>query len=119
MSTLKGTRYRLADLPLEDVQPMLARRLITASQITLAHVKIEKGCVVPRHSHVSEQLTAILEGSIRFWLGEGDEDVVIASAGDVVHLPSLSSHKAEALETTIAFDLYSPARTDWLNDGAR
>jgi len=54
--------------------------------------------VVPKHSHDNEQLTYILEGTLRFWLGEDGSEMVDVHAGEVLHIPSNLPHKAEALE---------------------
>jgi quercetin dioxygenase-like cupin family protein len=35
----------------------------------LSHVYLKKGSIVPRHSHENEQITYILEGGLRFWIG--------------------------------------------------
>ena len=54
----------------ERVSDMLERRLITGDRMMLAHVYLKKGCIVPKHSHDNEQLTYILEGALKFTLGE-------------------------------------------------
>ena len=57
-------------MPKEPVNALLDRRLITGTRMMLAHVYLKKGCVVPLHSHDNEQLTYILEGALRFWIGD-------------------------------------------------
>ncbi len=93
---------------------MLERRLITCDRMMLAHVYLKKGCVVPKHTHENEQLTYILEGALRFWLGEDGSEEVVVRAGEVLHLPSMLPHKAVALEDTLDVDIFSPPRQDWL-----
>jgi quercetin dioxygenase-like cupin family protein len=107
--------YRWDDLPKETLSPSLDRRLITGERIMLAHVYLKKGCVVPTHSHVNEQLTYILEGALRFWLGEDGREERVVKAGEVLHIPSNVPHKAEALEDTVDVDVFSPPRQDWLD----
>src|SRR3954470_8570852 len=102
-------------MPKEQVKADLHRRLITTERLMLAHVYLEKGCVVPKHSHENEQLTYILEGGLRFWLGGDEAGVVDVSASEVLHIPSHLSHKAEALETTLDVDIFCPPRQDWLD----
>ena len=80
----------------------------------LAHVYLKKGCVVPRHQHDNEQITYILEGALRFWIGEDESQEMVVSAGEVLHIPSNVWHKAEALEDTLDVDVFSPPRADWL-----
>ncbi|MGZ4315403.1 MAG: cupin domain-containing protein [Gaiellaceae bacterium] len=115
MNSASATLYRWADLPKEQLKPDLGRRLISTERLMLAHVYLEKGCVVPQHSHENEQLTYILEGVLRFFLGEDESEVVDVAAGDVLHIPSHLPHKAEALETTLDVDIFCPPRQDWLD----
>jgi len=71
--------------------------------------------IVPKHSHENEQITYILEGALKFWIGEDQSQEVIVKAGDVLHIPSHVPHKAEALEDTLDVDIFDPPRQDWLN----
>lgn len=110
-----ATWYRWDDMPRERLSPLLERRLITGDRMMLAHVYLAKGCIVPKHSHENEQLTYVLEGALRFWLGEAGEDERVVRAGEVLHIPSDLPHKAEALEDTLDVDVFSPPRQDWLD----
>ena len=115
MSEPNVTHYRWNDMPKEDVSDSLARRLITGDRMMLAHVYIKKGCIVPRHSHENEQITYILEGGLRFWIGADESQTLDVMAGEVLHIPSNVFHKAEALEDTLDVDIFSPPRQDWLD----
>lgn len=106
--------FRWDDMQKERVTDMLDRRLITGDRMMLAHVYLKKGCVVPKHSHENEQLTYILEGALKFWIGEDQKEEVIVRAGEVLLIPSHVPHKAEALEETLDVDVFSPPRQDWL-----
>ena len=79
------TFYRWAEMPKEKVSAMLDRRLITGERVMLTHVYLKKGCVVPRHQHENEQITYILDGALRFWIGE-DEKQELVVRRDVQHL---------------------------------
>jgi unsaturated pyranuronate lyase len=111
----RATHYRWDELPREELNPLLGRRLITGDGIMLAHVYLAEGCVVPRHAHTNEQLTYVLEGRLRFRLGEDGEEVVDVGAGEVLHLPGNLPHEAEALEDTLDVDIFHPPRRDWLD----
>jgi quercetin dioxygenase-like cupin family protein len=108
------TFSRWKDVELEAVSPMLSRKLLTGDRMMLAQVFLKKGCVVPRHQHENEQYTYILEGGLRFWIGEDERQVVDVMAGEVLHIPSMVWHKAEALEDTLDLDVFDPPREDWL-----
>jgi quercetin dioxygenase-like cupin family protein len=109
------TFYCWEDMPKEKVTDMLDRRLITGDRIMLTHVYLKKGAIVPQHSHENEQITYILEGGLRFWIGEDESEVIDLRAGDVLHIPSHVKHKAEALSDTLDVDIFSPPRQDWLD----
>ena len=91
MSDPGATHYRWEDLPKEALKPDLARRLISTERMMLAHVYLDKGCIVPKHSHENEQLTYILEGVLRFWLGEDESEVVDVAAAALHHLDLLKA----------------------------
>lgn len=109
------TFYRWNDMPKEKVSDELDRRLITGERVMLTHVYLKKGAIVPQHNHHNEQISYILEGALRFWIGEDESEVIDVRAGEVLHIPSLVKHKAEALEDTVDVDIFSPPRQDWLD----
>jgi len=113
--TAKVTFHRWNDMPKERVTDEIDRRLVVGERMMLAHVYLKKGCIVPKHHHENEQLTYILEGALRFWIGEDELQEVIVRAGEVLHIPSNVPHKAEALEDTLDVDIFDPPRQDWLN----
>jgi unsaturated pyranuronate lyase len=115
MSERSVTFYRWEDMPKESLSDVLDRRLITADRVMLAHVYLKKGAIVPRHSHENEQLTYILEGGLRFWIGADESEVIDVMPGEVLHIPSHVPHKAEALADTLDVDIFSPPRQDWLD----
>ncbi|MEP7344476.1 MAG: cupin domain-containing protein [Gemmatimonadaceae bacterium] len=109
------TLYRWSDLPIETLNPLLGRRLISGDKLMLAHVYLKKGCIVPKHQHHNEQITYILEGALRFWIGDDEgRPTIDVRVGEVLHIPSMVWHKAEALEDTLDVDVFSPPREDWL-----
>ena len=115
MTERSVTFYRWDEIPQEPLSETISRKLVTGDRMMLAHVYLKKGAIVPRHSHENEQLTYILEGGLRFWIGEDESQVIDVMAGEVLHIPSLVQHKAEALEDTLDVDIFSPPRQDWLD----
>ncbi|HUY83100.1 MAG TPA: cupin domain-containing protein [Steroidobacteraceae bacterium] len=69
---------------------------------------------VPQHSHENEQLTYIVEGALRFWLGADGTQQLDVRAGEVLVIPSGLAHRALALEDTLDVDVFCPPRADWL-----
>ena len=110
-----ATLHRWDEMPREELNAQIGRRLISTDRMMLAHVYLEEGAIVPSHSHENEQLTYILEGSMRFWFGEDESQVVDIAAGEVLHIPSWLPHRAVALERTLDVDIFCPPRQDWLD----
>jgi quercetin dioxygenase-like cupin family protein len=113
----KKPRRELQYLPwhqveLEQIHPLFQRQLIVGQEVMLARVLLKKGCVVPLHSHVNEQLSYILEGALKFWI---DNREIVVHAGEVLTIPPNMPHKAEALEDTVDLDIFHPPRADWLS----
>ncbi|HEY2686431.1 MAG TPA: cupin domain-containing protein [Steroidobacteraceae bacterium] len=107
--------YRWESLPEESLKGGLTRRLISTDRLMIAHVHFEKGDEVPRHAHENEQITYILNGALKFWLGENGERELIIRGGEVLVIPSNLPHRALALEPTLDVDVFNPPRQDWLN----
>ena len=107
--------FRWDDMPKEQVTDQISRRIITGDRMMLAHVYLDKGSIVPKHAHENEQLTYILDGALRFRIGEDQLEEVIVRAGEVLVIPSNVPHSAEALEDTLDVDVFCPPRQDWLN----
>src|ERR671935_1582806 len=106
---LKHIPWKSVDL--EDLNPLLQRQMVVGQQVMLARVLLKKGCVVPLHSHINEQITYILEGALKF---EIDGREIVVSAGEVLCIPPNMPHKATALEDTVDLDIFNPPRADWL-----
>ena len=96
---------------LENLNPLLQRQFVVGQDIMLARVLLKKGSVVPRHSHVNEQVTYILEGALKFFI-DGKE--IIVKAGEVLCIPPNMPHEAHALEDTVDLDVFNPPRRDWM-----
>ena len=109
------TRYKWDSMPKEAVNPLLDRRLITGERMMLTHVYLKKGCIVPKHSHDNEQFTYILDGALRFWIGEDGAETFVLGPGEVLVIPPNVPHKAEAVEDTLDVDVFCPPRQDWID----
>lgn len=106
-------------IPVEEMSPLIGRRLIYSEQMMLAHVYLKQGAIVPAHDHINEQFTYIMSGTLRFWIGEHADapgDVYTdVTAGEVLVIPSMVRHRAEALEDTLDVDIFNPPRQDWID----
>jgi quercetin dioxygenase-like cupin family protein len=107
--------HRWDEIALEKITEMMSQKIIAGDREMLAQIYMKRGALVPMHAHESEQMTYVLQGALKFFVG-GEE--VIVREGEVLHIPSGTPHQAEALEDTFELDVFSPLRMDWLRDGA-
>ena len=110
--TTEPQHLRFEDMPIERLNPLLDRQFVAGERSMLARIVLRTGCIVPMHSHQNEQITYILEGALKFNLG--DQEIVVR-AGEVLVIPSNVPHSAEALEDTIDLDVFCPPREDWIS----
>jgi quercetin dioxygenase-like cupin family protein len=100
------------DVEREQLNPHIDREMVVGDKIMLARVLMKKGAHVPLHQHHNEQVTYILEGSLKFNVG-GKE--IVVRAGEVLCIPPNMPHEAWAEEDTVDLDVFNPPREDWLN----
>lgn len=101
-----------SDVKLEQLNDKISRRMVWGEHAMFAYIYIQKGGVVPEHSHVSEQITHVLQGALELSI-EGKQYVV--RPGQVLIIPSNVPHSAVALEDTVDVDVFSPVRRDWID----
>ena len=102
------------DVPTEQVTPKMERKLVYGEKVMVAKMKFKDGFLVPLHSHVNEQVTQVISGTIRFWFGANKEQVVDLMAGEVVVIPSNVPHEALMIGDVEEVDTWAPIREDWL-----
>ena len=117
MSNTKAVLYNWDEVRREPMRGSISRRVIATERMTVGQIFLEKGDVVPRHSHENEQLTYVITGALQFWFGDADEQEVLVRAGHLVVIPAGLPHRALAVETTFEIDIFNPPRKDW-QDGS-
>jgi quercetin dioxygenase-like cupin family protein len=98
-------------IPKEALNAQLARQVIHSANMTVARIHLVKGAIVPRHSHENEQISILIEGRLRFSF-EGEALEVVP--GQALEIPPQVPHEVEALEDSVAMDLFAPRREDWI-----
>src|SRR4029434_9479510 len=94
--------HRWDEIALEKVTEMLSRKIVSGEREMLVQVYVKRGCLVPMHSHESEQMTYVLQGALKFLVG-GEE--ITVREGEVLHIPAGLEHQCEALEDTFELDV--------------
>ena len=108
----KPQLLRWDDIKEEKLNEKISRKLAVGKNEMVGRLRLAKGAVVPPHKHVSEQITMVIKGSLKFTIG--GEDLMVR-AGEVLVIPPNVVHSAVALEDTDDIDSFSPLRLDWLS----
>ena len=95
----------------EKLNEKLSRQMISGESATVSQLFLKRGAVVPRHSHINEQYSWILSGSLKFVF---DDREITVGAGEILLIPANAPHSAEALEDTVDVDIFVPRREDWI-----
>ncbi len=99
----------------EQVNPKMKRQFIYGEKIMIAKMEFEDGFTVPWHSHENEQITEVIEGVLRFWFDDKEENPIDLSAGDAIVIPGNRRHKALMIGKVIETDTFAPPRKDWID----
>jgi quercetin dioxygenase-like cupin family protein len=103
--------YRWSVMEKEQMNPGVARQVIHTDRMTIARVHLQKGGIVAGHRHPNEQVTMLEQGRLCFTI-EGQSTVL--EPGCILHIPSGAFHQVEALEDSVAVDVFTPPREDWI-----
>ncbi len=95
-----------------EVTSAYFRKVANGESLTVAHVEVHAGEVTRPHSHESEEVIFVLKGSWLFCLPDGD---VTVRANQMLFIPPGVEHSSEVLEDTIAIDICSKVRPDWVS----
>jgi quercetin dioxygenase-like cupin family protein len=88
------------------------RTLAYGEKALMVEFRLYKGHELPRHAHPHEQTGYLLSGHIRLALANGE--VYDALPGDSWSIPGGLEHSGEFLEDSIAIEVFSPVREDYL-----
>ena len=93
---------------LEGIQ---LKTLVYGEKTLLCEFKLKKGRVLPSHSHLHEQTGYLISGRINLIIGDERFE---ATPGDSWSIPGDIEHGAEILEDSVAIEVFSPVREDYL-----
>ena len=102
---------RWDDEPIEELTPLIGRQVVHTETMTIARIHLRAGAVVPTHAHPHEQVATVLEGRLRFVVGDEEHGV---ESGESMFVPGGVPHEVEALEDSLVLDVFSPVRDDWV-----
>jgi quercetin dioxygenase-like cupin family protein len=77
----------------------------------MAEFRLEQGADLPRHSHSHEQTGYLVSGEIELTIGDETHQV---KPGDSWCIAGGVEHKAMAVEDSVAIEVFSPVREDYI-----
>ncbi len=104
-----------SSIPVEQVNAKMKRQFIHGAKVMIAKMEFEDGFEVPWHSHDNEQITEVLEGTLRFWFDDNEDNSVDLLAGDVIVIPGDRRHRALMIGKVVETDTFAPPRQDWID----
>lgn len=87
------------------------KTLVYGERTLMTEFLLEKGSRLPRHSHPHEQTGYLVSGHIRLFIGSEESDM---TPGGGWCIPGGVEHGAEILEDSVAVEVFSPVREDYL-----
>lgn len=95
----------------ELVPGVFMKTLSYGDHSLLSEFQLKKGAVIPAHQHPQEQTGYLVQGSLRFF---GDEGETVVVPGASWTFKGGVMHGATALEDSVAVEVFSPVRQDYL-----
>jgi mannose-6-phosphate isomerase-like protein (cupin superfamily) len=105
--------YRLDELAFEHLRPGFKRSALVSDSALVTVNWFEPGYVSQGpHQHDCDQLSFVLSGAMRFFVGS--ETVDVESPG-ALHIPGGVPHAAQPIgdERVLNLDVYAPVREDY------
>ncbi|MEI6205647.1 MAG: cupin domain-containing protein [Desulfuromonadales bacterium] len=87
------------------------KTLVHGDKTLMVEFRLQKGANLPLHSHPHEQTGYLVKGQIRLTIGSEVHDVL---QGDSWCIPGDTLHSAEITEDSVAVEVFSPVREDYL-----
>ena len=104
--------YKVNESGYKQVLPGIRLKTLVYGEKTLfSEFKMEANSVLSQHSHPHEQTGYLVEGRIRLTIGQQTFEV---SPGDSWCIPGNIDHSAEILEKSVAIEVFSPVREEYL-----
>jgi quercetin dioxygenase-like cupin family protein len=94
--------------PLDGIEQ---KTLVHGDRTLMVEFRLQKGAILPIHSHPHEQIGYLVKGQVRLTAGADVHDV---HPGDSWCIPGDVLHCAEIIENSVAVEVFSPVREDYL-----
>ena len=87
------------------------KTLVYGEKTLFTEFIMDAGAVLPKHAHIHEQTGYLTKGKIRLTIGE---QVFEVEKGDSWCIPGNMNHSADILKDSVAIEVFSPVRDEYL-----
>lgn len=87
------------------------KTLVHGDKTLMVEFRLKKGSLLPNHLHPHEQTGYLVSGHIVLVI---DREKIDVKPGDSWCIPGDIEHSAEIIEDSIAIEVFSPVREDYL-----
>lgn len=87
------------------------KTLVFGDKTLMTEFTLKKGSKLPLHAHPYEQTGYLVKGHIRLKIGDSEYDT---HPGDSWNIPMNVEHGAQIAEDSVAIEIFSPVREDYL-----
>jgi quercetin dioxygenase-like cupin family protein len=87
------------------------KTLVHGDRTLMTKFRLRQGAILPLHAHAHEQTGYLVKGHIRLHIGG---EAFEARPGDSWCIPGGVEHGADILEDSVAIEVFSPVREDYL-----
>lgn len=87
------------------------RTLCHGNRMLMTEFRLRAGSVLPAHAHLHEQTGYLVCGRLRLRIGAEEQEV---APGDSWSIPGGVEHQATIIEDSVALEVFSPVREDYL-----
>ncbi len=98
------------DIKTKEIAPGFFSKLIHTEANTINFIEVKAGCTVPRHKHIHQQCSFVIEGEFELTVNDVPQ---LLNPGLFAIIPSNVWHSGTAVTDCRLIDIFSPARDDY------
>ena len=106
-------------MPLTDLEkskeltlaPGIRARVVNTGNMSVAHVVLDEGALLPMHTHPNEQIVNVIDGELELVVAGETHYLTL---GRVMVLPPMVPHSGRATTKCYVIDVFHPVRDDFV-----
>jgi quercetin dioxygenase-like cupin family protein len=85
--------------------------VVNTGNVSVAHVHLDAGAMLPEHTHHHEQIVNVLEGELELVVAG---EAIVLKPGLSMVLSPMVPHSGRALTDVMVLDIFHPVREDFV-----